>query len=57
MTTDKLKQVNLLESLPYEVPKEIIIEDIEVDEDVEVETEVFDDSDIQLDEDGQITLF
>ena len=57
LTTDKLKQVNLLESLTYEVPKEIIIEDIEVDEDVEVETEVFDDSDIQLDEDGQITLF
>jgi hypothetical protein len=39
------------------VPEEIIIEEIEVDEDVEVETEGFDDSDIQLDEDGQITLF
>jgi topoisomerase-4 subunit A len=57
LTTDKLKQVNLLDSLPYEVPEEIIIEEIEVDEDVEVETEGFDDSDIQLDEDGQITLF
>ena len=57
LTTDKLKQVNLLESLPYELPEEIIIEEIEVDEDVEVETEGFDDSDIQLDEDGQITLF
>ena len=30
LTTDKIKQVNLLESLPYEEPKEITSEEIEV---------------------------
>jgi topoisomerase-4 subunit A len=59
LTTDKVKQVNLLEPLPYEIPIEVVPEEIEVEED-EVEngeTEEYDDSDIQLDEDGQITLF
>ncbi|WP_426095046.1 DNA gyrase/topoisomerase IV subunit A [Flavobacterium sp. DSR2-3-3] len=51
LTTDKLKQVNLLESLPYEIPVEIIPEDLEV----KGETDA-DDADIQLDDDGQITL-
>ncbi|WP_426092063.1 DNA gyrase/topoisomerase IV subunit A [Flavobacterium sp. DSR3-2] len=51
LTTDKLKQVNLLESLPYEIPIEIIREDLEV----KGETDA-DDADIQLDDDGQITL-
>jgi topoisomerase-4 subunit A len=51
LTTDKLKQVNLLDSLPYEAPEEVIPEDLEV----QTETDV-DDSDIQLDDDGQITL-
>jgi len=55
LTTDKLKQVNLLESLPYEAPEEIIPEEIEVEGDVEVDGS--DDSEIQLDDDGQITLF
>ena len=55
MTTDKLKQVNLLESLPYEAPEEIIPEEIEVEGDIEVDGS--DDSEIQLDDDGQITLF
>jgi topoisomerase-4 subunit A len=50
LTTDKLKQVNLLAPLPYEVP-EIIPEEIEV----QGETDI-DDSSIQLDDDGQITL-
>lgn len=51
LTTDKLKQVNLLESLPYEIPVEIIPEDLEV----RGETGA-DDADIQLEDDGQITL-
>ena len=55
LTTDKLKQVNLLESLPYEAPEEIIPEEIEVEGDIEVDGS--DDSEIQLDDDGQITLF
>jgi topoisomerase-4 subunit A len=59
LTTDKVKQVNLLEPLPYEVPLEVVPEEIEVegDEVENGETEEYDDSDIQLDEDGQITLF
>lgn len=51
LTTDKLKQVNLLESLPYEIPEEIIAEELEV----KGETDG-DDLDIQLEDDGQITL-
>ncbi|MBC7641029.1 MAG: DNA gyrase/topoisomerase IV subunit A [Flavobacterium sp.] len=49
LTTDKLKQVNLLEPLFYEIPVEIIAENIEVTED-QIE-------DIEPDDDGQITLF
>jgi len=51
LTADKLKQVNLLEPLAYEVPVEVIAEDIEV----KGETDA-DDASIQLDDDGQITL-
>jgi topoisomerase-4 subunit A len=51
LTTDKLKQVNLLEPLPYEAPEEPIPEEMEVNDDVEVT-----DYNIQLDDDGQITL-
>ncbi|TRX37317.1 DNA gyrase/topoisomerase IV subunit A [Flavobacterium sp. ZT3R18] len=52
LTTDKLKQVNLLEPLPYEIPEEIIPEEIEV----QGETNA-DDVDIHLDDDGQVVLF
>ena len=52
LTTDKLKQVNLLEPLPYEAPVEVIPEELEV----EGETQIEDDIDIQLDDDGQIGL-
>jgi topoisomerase-4 subunit A len=52
LTTDKLKQVNLLEPLPYEAPEEIIPEEIEVKGDTSI-----DDSDIQLEDDGQVVLF
>ncbi|MEN9322945.1 MAG: hypothetical protein RL699_725 [Bacteroidota bacterium] len=54
LTIDKIKQINLLEPLPYEPPLE------EVPEPVEPEITEFsndDEEDIQLDEDGQITLF
>ncbi|OAB27243.1 topoisomerase-4 subunit A [Flavobacterium fryxellicola] len=51
LTTDKLKQVNLLESLPYDIPVAVIPEELEV-----LGNTSPDDSDIQLDEDGQITL-
>ncbi|WP_309642062.1 DNA gyrase/topoisomerase IV subunit A [Flavobacterium sp.] len=54
LTTDKLKQVNLLEPLPYEAPEEVVPEEIEVTEETEMEVN---DEDIQLDDDGQITLF
>ncbi|KAF2334920.1 DNA gyrase/topoisomerase IV subunit A [Flavobacterium daemonense] len=48
LTTDKLKQVNLLEPLPYEEPVEEVPEKPEISEDDSVETE--------LDDDGQIGL-
>nr|WP_294935614.1 DNA gyrase/topoisomerase IV subunit A [uncultured Flavobacterium sp.] len=51
LTADKLKQVNLLESLPYEEPEEVVPEELEVNHDVEIT-----DFNIELDEDGQITL-
>jgi topoisomerase IV subunit A len=52
LTTDKLKQVNLLKPLPYEEPVEVIPEELEVEGETNVEIS---DEDIQLDEDGQIT--
>ncbi len=54
LTTDKLKQVNLLEPLPYEAPEEVIPEELEVAGATEIDTT---EEDIQLDDDGQITLF
>jgi topoisomerase-4 subunit A len=51
LTTDKLRQVNLLDPLPYEVPEEIIPEELEV----KGETSA-DDSGFHRDEDGQIIL-
>ncbi|CAM3501174.1 DNA gyrase/topoisomerase IV subunit A [Flavobacterium chungbukense] len=48
LTTDKLKQVNLLDPLPYEEPVEEVPEKPEISEDDPVETE--------LDDDGQIGL-
>ncbi|AOC93330.1 MULTISPECIES: DNA gyrase/topoisomerase IV subunit A [Flavobacterium] len=48
LTTDKLRQVNLLEPLPYEEPIEEVPEKPEIPEDDPVETE--------LDDDGQIGL-
>ncbi|EKT4552434.1 DNA gyrase/topoisomerase IV subunit A [Flavobacterium psychrophilum] len=48
LTTDKLKQVNLLESLPYDEPVVPVAEELEVLVDEIIHTE--------LDDDGQITL-
>jgi topoisomerase-4 subunit A len=53
LTTDKLKQVNLLDPLPYEIPVEVVPEEIEVDGNTDIEIS---DEDIQLEDDGQITL-
>lgn len=53
LTTDKLKQVNLLEPLTYEEPEEVIPEELEVEGETSVEIS---DEDIQRDDDGQITL-
>ncbi|MBP6759138.1 MAG: DNA gyrase/topoisomerase IV subunit A, partial [Flavobacterium sp.] len=57
LTTDKLKQVNLLEPLPYEEPKEVVPEELEVEGETDVNTVDDDIEDIQPNEDGQITLF
>ncbi|MCG2611901.1 DNA gyrase/topoisomerase IV subunit A [Flavobacterium sp. SM15] len=56
LTTDKLKQVNLLEPLPYEEPIEVIPEEIEVNPDSGEEGTDLTDYNISLDDDGQITL-
>lgn len=54
LTTDKLKQVNLLDPLPYEVPVEVVPEELEVEGNTDIEIS---DEDVQLEDDGQITLF
>nr|WP_321223732.1 DNA gyrase/topoisomerase IV subunit A [uncultured Psychroserpens sp.] len=71
LTKEKINQVSLLEPLPYEPPKEVPAEDIEVvDETVEnaenssiseeksnMSTEDNDDDEPEIDEKGQATLF
>jgi topoisomerase-4 subunit A len=52
LTSDKLKQVNLLESLPFDEPVEKAPEEMEVLD----ENNVSDDIQTELDGDGQITL-
>lgn len=53
LTTDKIKQINLLESLPFEAPEEVPAEEIEV-----IGSEnLSDDSDLEIDENGQTILF
>ncbi|MEZ7500312.1 DNA gyrase/topoisomerase IV subunit A [Flavobacterium sp. Arc3] len=48
LTTDKIKQVNMLEPLPFEVPEEIVPERRVTNDDG---------TDVQLDGDGQVNLF
>jgi len=73
LTSDKIKQINLLDSLPYDAPEEIHADDIEVvDEETvtlnEVEESKKENSskpllgndtagDVDIDDEGQITLF
>lgn len=51
LTADKIKQISLLESLPFEPPAEEIPEEMEVSGDTDVS-----DENMTLDDDGQITL-
>jgi topoisomerase-4 subunit A len=53
LTTDKLKQVNLLDPLPYEEPEEVVPEPAQV----ESTSDETDETDVQIDDEGQITLF
>ena len=48
---DKIKQVNLLESLPFDIPEKVIPEEKEVIDPIEIDPHT------SLDEDGQINLF
>ncbi|MFK5959363.1 MAG: DNA gyrase/topoisomerase IV subunit A [Lutibacter sp.] len=52
LTTDKIKQVNMLEPLPYEAP---IIEEVEVTDEEVVDNGITKDS--KSDDEGQITMF
>jgi topoisomerase-4 subunit A len=52
LTTDKLKQVNLLEPLPFSAPEEEQPEEMEVSDEINVS----DDIQTETDDDGQITL-
>ena len=56
LTTDKLKQVNLLESLPYEEILDLPEEEIPTENEVDNEGNSIQDFNIELDDDGQITL-
>lgn len=53
LTGDKLKQINLLDPLPYEAPEEEVPEEIEVSGEENLTDE---DAPVTLDDDGQITL-
>jgi len=63
LTTDKIKQINLLEPLPYEVPEEVHADDLEVvdeetvDDNQTSDSDTTDGGDFQIDEEGQVTLF
>ena len=51
LTTDKLKQVNLLAPLPYEIPVDLVQDNLETTDEVG-----FSDENLSTDDDGQITL-
>jgi len=68
LTTDKIKQVNLLASLPYEEPEEQVVEEVEVVEEEVISTpeetstsaainKNTSDEENNTSDDGQITLF
>jgi topoisomerase-4 subunit A len=56
LTADKIKQINLLDPLPYEEPIEVIPEEIEKGDSEAVEGTDLTDYNITLEDDGQITL-
>ncbi|SHI90698.1 DNA gyrase/topoisomerase IV subunit A [Flavobacterium terrae] len=56
LTTDKIKQINLLDPLPYEEPIEVIPEEIEKGDSETIEGTELTDYNITLEDDGQITL-
>lgn len=62
LTKDKVNQINLLEPIPYEAPEETPANEIEVVDETEVsannsETKNIKSSDLEIDDEGQITLF
>ncbi len=68
LTTDKIKQVNLLASLPFEEPEELVVEEVEVVEEEVISTSEnihpstainkgTTDEEKNASDDGQITLF
>jgi topoisomerase-4 subunit A len=70
LTKDKVNQINLLDPIPYEAPKEVPAEDIEVIDETNVsdqtKSEIKEDKkdsngeippDFEIDDEGQITLF
>ena len=68
LTTDKIKQVNLLDSLPFEEPEELVAEEVEVVEEEVISTSEETSASAEINkntteeenntsDDGQITLF
>ncbi|WP_242132972.1 DNA gyrase/topoisomerase IV subunit A [Aestuariivivens marinum] len=68
LTKDRINQINLLDPLPYEAPKEVHADDLEVVDEEEVVGETKKESeastngeanndDLEIDREGQITLF
>ncbi|WNH09733.1 DNA gyrase/topoisomerase IV subunit A [Thalassobellus suaedae] len=70
LTREKVNQINLLDPIPFEAPEEVHADDLEVVDETEVSTEIEQDSntenskvngeskaDLDIDEEGQITLF
>ena len=67
LTKDKVNQVNLLEPIPYEAPEEVHADDLEVIDETEVssklsqsdssEVDKISKNDLDIDDEGQITLF
>lgn len=66
LTADKVKQINLLEPLPYEAPEEIHADELEVIDEETIDSEDIDKTpmakdlnidDSEIDDKGQITLF
>jgi topoisomerase-4 subunit A len=57
LTSDKIRQVNLLDPLPYEEPEESKVEEVEVVDEEVVNNPSEEQEDSKSEDDGQITLF